>query len=99
MQGKALRELSKAMREQFSAVCEYTTMRIVKGDEQMAGVADLDQLFDQPGLEREVEALPRAIACLEVAIEGEEREDRDLGKLQSFKYIAAGICLEQLERI
>ena len=97
-QGKTLRELSKAMREQFESVCEYTVMRIVKGDEQMASTADLDELYEDSGLDREVEALPRAIACLENAVESTPTRDKKLGELQSFTYIAAAVALQELER-
>ena len=96
-QNKPLRELGKTMRERFDAIVEYTVMRIVKGDEQMSGVNDLDLLYDD-SIDREVEALPRAIACLTVAVEEKGAEDRMLGELQSFKYVAAGVCLRELER-
>ena len=96
-QSKPLRELSKTMRERFEAVVEYTVMRIVKGDEQMRAIGDLDLLYDD-SLDREVEALPRAIACLANAIGERGTEDRQLGELESFKYIAAGVSLRELER-
>ena len=96
-QNKPLRELGKTMRERFEAVVEYTIMRIVKGDEQMSGMGDLDLLYDD-SVDREVEALPRAIGCLTVAVQEKGMADRQLGELQSFKYIAAGVCLRELER-
>lgn len=96
-QGKPLRELSKTMRERFEAIVEYTNMRIVKGDEQMQGVNDLDVLYEG-SVDREVEALPRAIACLACAVEQAGMVDRQLGALQSFRYVAAGVCLRELER-
>ena len=96
-QGKPLRELSKAMRERFSAVVEYTIMRIVKGDQEIQGATDLDLLYDD-SLDREVEALPRAIACLAVAVDEQGTIDHHLGELQSFKYIVAGVCLRELQR-
>lgn len=96
-QSKPLRELSKNLRERFEAVVEYTIMRIVKGDEQMRGLGDLDLLYDD-SLDREVEALPRAIACLANAVEERGLRDRQMVELQSFKYIAAGACLRELER-
>lgn len=100
-QGKPLRELSKSMREQFESVCEYTTLRITRGDKQMGAATDLAELYDvdAEALDREVEALPRAIACLSCAMDVPEgRPDRRLGELESFKYIAAGVCLRELER-
>lgn len=96
-QGKPLRELSKTMRERFETVVEYTLMRITKGDEQMQGIEDLDVLYDD-NLDREVEALPRAMACLSVAMTERGTEDRVLGQLESFRYIAAAVCLKELER-
>lgn len=97
-QGKSLQELSKNLREQFESVCDYTVMRIIKGDEQMQGTTDLDLLYEDWGLDREVEALPRAIACLHNAVASEGKMDRRMGELQSFKYIAAGVSLRELER-
>jgi hypothetical protein len=97
VQNKSLRELGKTMRERFQAIVDYNIMRIIKGDDQMQGVGDLDLLYDDP-LDREVEALPRALACLQVAVEEQGLEDRQLGELQSFKYIAAGVCLREYER-
>ena len=85
------------MRERFEAVVEYTIMRIVKGDEQMQGLSDLDLLYDD-SLDRELEALPRAIACLANAMEERGEEDRQLGELESFRYVAAGVCLRELQR-
>lgn len=97
-QGKPLRELSKVMRERFEAIVEYTIMRTVKGDEQMQGVSDLDVLYDD-NIDREVEALPRALACLQVAVEEDGLQDRVLGELESFKYLAAGVCLKEYQRV
>lgn len=97
VQGKPLRELSRNLRERFESVVEYTILRIVKGDEQMQGVNDLDLLYDD-SLDREVEALPRALACLVAAVEEEGTFDLQLGELQSFKYVAAAVCLRELER-
>ena len=76
---------------------EYTIIRIVKGDEQIHGANDLDLLYDD-SLDREVEAVPRAMACLSVAVEERGVHDPVLGDLESFKYVAAGVCLRELER-
>ena len=97
-QNKPLRELGKTMRERFQPIVEYNAMRFVKGDEQMHGVTDLDLLYEETDLDREIEALPRAIACLQVAVEEKGLEDRRLGELQSFKYVAAAVCLQEFER-
>jgi len=96
-QDKSLRELSKTMRERFEAVVEYTIMRIVKGDDHMHGVLDLDLLYDE-NVDRQVEALPRAMACMEIAVEERGLVDRYLGELESFQYVAAAVCLREYER-
>ncbi|KAM0717022.1 hypothetical protein Q7P37_006874 [Cladosporium fusiforme] len=95
-QGKPLRELSKAMRERFDAVAEYANMRIINGDAAMNQAEYLDALYDLN--EREIEAWPRAIACLVVACREKGAIHYGLGELKSFKYIAAATCLRELER-
>ncbi|USW59560.1 Putative RNA-dependent RNA polymerase, eukaryotic-type [Septoria linicola] len=96
--GKALRELSEAMRERFKHIVDYCNLRITHGDDQMEEVEDLDDLYGEEYSEREIEALPRAIACLEVAVKEIGYEDRTAGRLQSFKYIAAAAALRELDR-
>lgn len=93
-QGKTLRELSKTMRETFESVAEHTVMRIIKGDAAMQEAEYLDELFD----DREIESLPRAIACLVAAIDEPGLSDHRIGELKSFRYLAAGVCLMELER-
>jgi hypothetical protein len=44
------------------------------------------------------EALPRAIACLAVSVEEEGYRMRKIGFLKSWKYVAAAVCLEELEK-
>ena len=90
-----MRELSKTMRERFNTVVEYTTLRITKGDQAMHAEQDVDDPYD----DRNMEALPRALACLALAVEDPGRTDRKVGELQSFKYIAAGVCLRELVRL
>ena len=63
----------------------------------MGIIGDLDVLYDD-SLRRELEALPRAIACLTIAVGEHGYVDRQLGEIQSFKYIAAGVCIRELER-
>ena len=84
------------MRERFEAVCEYYTMRIIQGDAAMHQTEYLDALYDVE--EREIEAWPRAIACLVVACRERGLPDYRLGELKSFKYLAAATCLRELER-
>lgn len=98
VQGKPLRELSKTMRERFGTVVEYAGMRIIKGDEIMQATEYLDDLYETYS-DREIEALPRAIACLQVAEQEQSyRRRRDVGELKSFAYLAAAACLRELER-
>lgn len=95
-QGKPLRELSKTMRDRFTAVAEYYTVRMVHGDEAIRETEYLDDLYDLE--EREIEAWPRSIACLVVACHERGLQDSRLGELQSFKYVAAATCLKEFER-
>lgn len=96
-QSKPLRELGKAMRERFGAIVGFTVLEIVKGKEQGQAANDLTEIYPD-NVDRDVEALPRAIACLALAIEEPGLVDRQLGELQSFKYIAAALCLEEFQR-
>jgi hypothetical protein len=97
--GKALREQSIIMREHFQIIADHTILRMTKGDEALQNHADdLDELYDVKYSDREFEALPRALACLEIAVTEKGGGDRRLGELQSFKYIAASVCLAELDR-
>lgn len=99
LQDKALKDLAKTMRERFNTIVEHATMRITKGDEAMQEADDLDDLYDDTNYdEREIEALPRALACLEVAIEESGYRDPRLGELKSFGYVALGVVLKELDR-
>ena len=95
--GKGLRDKSREMRERFSAIAQYTVASIIRGDIHTQGLADLDLLYDDD-IDREVEALPRAIACLTAAMSQQGQVDQRIGELVSFKYIAAGVCLRELQR-
>jgi hypothetical protein len=95
-QGKPLRELSKTMRERFTAVAEYYTMRMIHGDAAFNDAEYLDDLYDLE--EREIEGWPRTIACLVVACREVGLQDVRLGELKSFKYVAAASCLREFER-
>jgi len=95
-QGKPLRELSKQLRERFDAVAEYTIIRIIHGDAAIEATEYMDELYDVD--EREFEAWPRAIACLAVAVEQTGVRDYRLGELESFRYLAAAVCLGEFQR-
>ncbi|RMX75539.1 hypothetical protein D0869_11526 [Hortaea werneckii] len=97
-QGKSLREMSNSMRERFETVVEYATARMTHGDVAVQEAGDLDNLPDQAGREREFEALPRAIACLYVAVTEKGYSDRQMGEMKSFGYVAAGVALREMLR-
>ncbi|KAK1082418.1 hypothetical protein LTR33_003936 [Friedmanniomyces endolithicus] len=98
-QGKSLRELSKTMRERFEAVTEYAVLRITRGDQATAqGMMVVEEEQYEGYHDREIEGLPRAIACLEVAVRERGWVDRRAGELRSFGYVAAGVCLRELRR-
>ncbi|KAK5125105.1 hypothetical protein LTR85_000779 [Meristemomyces frigidus] len=92
--GKPLHELGRTMKTRFEDVVDYVVANILKGEQAVEEVEDVDGVYD----EREFEALPRAIAFLAVAVTEEGLKDRRLGELKSFKYIAAAVCLRELER-
>ena len=46
---------------------------------------------------RDLESLERSIACLSVAMEKEGHTSNAVG-LESFKYVAAAVCLKEIER-
>ncbi|KAI5198586.1 RNA-directed RNA polymerase [Aureobasidium subglaciale] len=83
-QSKRLREATQAMRQQLEDVLTFTTSRIIDGD------------YDDN--DRNEEALPRAIACLAVGMNESSLGDKQVRELQSWKYIAAGVCLREIKR-
>lgn len=80
-QSKRQREASVTMKEKFDRDVAFIIDCIVKEDENGA---------------RSEESLPRSMACLAVAI-SEERPRRKVGSLHSFGYVAAVVCLKELE--
>jgi hypothetical protein len=83
-QSKRVREITQSMREQLEEVLTFTISRIIDGD------YDVD--------DRNEEALPRAMACLAVGMDEASLGDKRVGELQSWKYIAAGVCLREIKR-
>jgi hypothetical protein len=77
---KAVREANIEVQERFNRDVTSIVRRIIAGDE---GLGD-----------EEDEALPRAIACFKVSLEKVGWENRI--NLQSWKYVAAAVCLERL---
>lgn len=78
---RAIREANKEVQERFDRDVSDMTRRIVRGDGEWEGSDD-------------AEALPRAIACFKMALETEGWENQVM--LRSWKYVAAAVCLEQL---
>ncbi|KAF2121910.1 hypothetical protein BDV96DRAFT_593865 [Lophiotrema nucula] len=84
--GKNPRGTAKAQRDAIQEAIEHfnehTTFTI-------------DRILYGDGEDRkQEETLPRAVACFKVALETEGWERNE--QLQSFKYVAAAVCLEQL---
>ncbi|KAL9594745.1 MAG: hypothetical protein Q9219_006857 [cf. Caloplaca sp. 3 TL-2023] len=81
-QTKRQREFSTSMKEKQDRDVAYTIQCILQGEEQ-----DISK----------EEALERSIACLYVAIH-EPRVRRRFGRLVSFTWVAAAVCLKEVEK-
>jgi len=81
-QSKRQRENSVSMKEKFERDVAFTISCIVKDP--------------TTGKESE-EALERSIACLAVAME-EKLPRKKVGVLRSFLYVAAAVCLKEVEK-
>ena len=79
-----MRETTQAMREHLEEVLTFTISRIIDGD------------YDDN--DRNEEALPRALACLAVGMTESADRDKKVDELQSWKHIAAGVCLREMKR-
>ena len=88
-QSKRQREFSKTMKEKHDRDMEYTVLCITRGDHE-----------DRDGVEKDgrAEALERSIACLYVAC-NTVRVRKKVGKLVSFTWIAAAVCLKEVQRL
>jgi hypothetical protein len=76
-----IHEANKEVQERFDRDVSDMARRIVQGDGDWEAPND-------------TEALPRAIACFKVALETEGWDNHVMPK--SWKYVAAAVCLEQL---
>lgn len=83
-QSKRQREFSKTMKEKHDRDMEYTVLCITRGDGD--------------GNNSRAEALERSIACLYVAC-NTVRVRRKVGALVSFVWIAAAVCLKEVEKL
>jgi hypothetical protein len=81
---KRLREASTHMKDKFERDVTFTVNSILRGS------------GESPGLDRG-EALARSIACLAIAVEDPGDVSVKIGKLQSFAYVAAAICLREID--
>ena len=84
-QSKRQRESSKTMKEKHDRDMEYTVLCITRGD----GDGDNSR----------AEALERSIACLYVACNTPFRVRKKVGTLVSFVWIAAAVCLKEVEKL
>lgn len=84
-QSKRQRELSTSLKEHFDDNAAWIVNCILKNDDGTPSD----------------EALERSMACLEVSLEEPEQRRGWKGREQliSFKYVAAAICLKEVERI
>ncbi|KAL9104861.1 MAG: hypothetical protein Q9163_000247 [Psora crenata] len=83
-QTRRQKESSKTMRDKHERDVAYTILCITRGDEDDGGVG----------------ALERSIACLYVACNDTARVRRKkVGILFSFTWIAAAVCLKEVERL
>ena len=85
-QSKRQREISKTMKEKHDRDMEYTVLCITRGDR------------DNDGEDGRAEALERSIACLYVAC-STVRVRKRVGALVSFKWIAAAVCLREVDKL
>ncbi|KAF1843754.1 RdRP-domain-containing protein [Cucurbitaria berberidis CBS 394.84] len=78
-----IREANLEIHERFDRDVSAMIKRIVRGDGPWEGDED-------------AETLPRAIACFKVALESNGRKGYQ--NLESWKYVAAAVCLEHLQK-
>ncbi|KAL8923902.1 MAG: hypothetical protein Q9208_004339 [Pyrenodesmia sp. 3 TL-2023] len=81
-QTKRQRETSTSMKDKHDRDVAYTVQCILQGEEQ-----DVSK----------EEALERSIACLDVAVH-ERRTIKRFGRLVSFTWVAAAVCLKEVEK-
>ncbi|KAL8705424.1 MAG: hypothetical protein Q9201_001448 [Fulgogasparrea decipioides] len=81
-QSKRQREFSTSMKEKHDRDVSYTVQCILQGEEEDASKG---------------EALERSIACLDVAVH-ETRTRKRFGRLVSFRWVAAAVCLKEVEK-
>lgn len=82
-QSKRQREFSVSMKEKHDRDVSYTIMSILRGEEN-------DEDMNE-------EALARSIACLDVA-RNYASVRKKVGKLVSFTWVAAAVCLREVEK-
>ena len=113
MPSKRARDSTSDMKDSFERLARETIQWIKKGDyeydeDDEDEVNDSDTIISTGNLstfstgtvqEERLQQLERSIACLAVAVEEPSQvDDRYAGQLRSFAYVAAGICLNQIEQ-
>lgn len=88
---KRTRELAISMKTHFDSFVTYIIGWIQHGADAQ------DDETEEYGQQNE--ALERSIACLAVAMEEEGKPVRCGGKLQSFAYVAAAVCLKEVAEL
>ena len=83
-QSKQQRENSITMKDKFDRDVTYITQWITHGDDEVE--------------ENNSEALARSLACLYVGI-NQRGVRKKVGELVSFAWVAAAICLKELEKL
>jgi hypothetical protein len=73
--------MSTNMKDKFERDVAFTINCITKGSQE----------------DEKYEALERSIACLAVAVEELEDMGKRVRKLESFRYVAAAVCLGEVE--
>lgn len=80
---KRQRDSATTMKEKHERDVAYTVLCIIRGDEDNSGE----------------EALERSIACMYAACNETSRVRKKVGTLVSFAWIAAAVCLKELEKL
>ena len=86
------------MKEKHDRDVAYTVTSILQGQEE--GWDDEDggvPLYDVEQKSSEEEALERSIACLDIGIH-EARTRPKIGRLVSFAWVAASVCLREVDK-
>ena len=84
-QGKRLREIGKEMKEHYNRDVEFTIRRITHANDESE--------------ETREDVLALATACFTIAMEKPGMSTRRIGEVESFRYIAAAVCLKEIKKV